>query len=86
MKSGICPKCSSTQIYMSRGKITAMMRSRGHAIMAKEGAFGHKYVLLKQYVCWNCHYLETYVDVQESILNILENWQPLNPEKRKNEG
>jgi predicted nucleic-acid-binding Zn-ribbon protein len=86
LKSGICPQCNSSQIYVSEGKFTAIMRSRGHAILAKEAAFaGHKYVLLKHYVCLNCHYIETYAHGQSSINNILENWQPLNKEKRKNE-
>jgi predicted nucleic-acid-binding Zn-ribbon protein len=83
MKSGICPKCGSDKIYTGTG--------------AKYGADGNNYfavvrnwlgldklAFVRRYVCANCHYMETYIADDESMKHILEGFEPLNKEKRKN--
>jgi predicted nucleic-acid-binding Zn-ribbon protein len=45
-----------------------------------------KLAFLRRYVCSACNYTESYIADKESMKHILEGFEPLNKEKRKNEG
>jgi hypothetical protein len=84
IKDGICPKCSSDEIYASVPVYT--MGAEGHSIFFYKSFFNSGYIFLQHYACLNCRYLETYIEDEESVNRIVENWQPLKKEKRKNDG
>lgn len=79
MKSGICPKCGSNEIYTNK-KLQPF-----NSILLK---FAWQWIraYLRRYVCAACGYIESYVADEESLKHILEEFEPLNKEKRKNEG
>lgn len=84
IRDGTCPKCGSDKIYASKAKIDKRLLY-GNAILVK-GTFIGKTAWLRHYVCAACSYIESYIADDESMNLILEEWQPLNKTKRKNEG
>jgi predicted RNA-binding Zn-ribbon protein involved in translation (DUF1610 family) len=79
MKSGICPKCGSNEIYTNK-KLQLF-----NALLLKFN-WGWIRAYSSRYVCASCGYTESYIEDYESMKNIREVYEPLNKEKRKNEG
>ncbi len=86
MRSGICPKCNATAIYVSPAQdgLDAGIRTGGGQPMLnihteKAGLFGDSFALLifEIYVCTYCGYLEQYVSETEKLSTLPEskNWQ-----------
>lgn len=70
MKTGVCPKCQSTEIYS------------GADIPLKKGPFGSNAIpvsmtsiaALDNYVCTDCGYVESYVGESEKLEEIRRKW------------
>ncbi len=75
MKSGICPKCGSGDVYS------------GAHIPLKKGPFGSNAIpvsltslaALDNYVCTGCGYVEQYVDEAGKRKEIAEEWVRVKP-------
>lgn len=69
MKSGTCPKCGSTEVYMKNGGL-----QQGYVI-----AFGFantRSVTTDDYICLNCGYLEQYIpNARETLKDIATKWK-----------
>ena len=71
MKTGVCPKCQSTEIYS------------GADIPLKKGPFGSNAIpvsmtsiaALDNYVCADCGYVESYVGEREKLKEIHRKWE-----------
>ena len=71
MKTGVCPKCQSTEIYS------------GTEIPLKKGPFGSNAIpvsmtsiaALDNYVCTDCGYVESYVGAHEKLKEISRKWK-----------
>ena len=70
VKTGVCPKCQSTEIYS------------GSDIPLKKGPFGSNAIpvsmtsmaALDNYVCVDCGYVESYVGEGEKLQEIQRKW------------
>ncbi len=70
MKTGVCPKCQSTEIYS------------GADIPLKKGPFGSNAIpvsmtsiaTLDNYVCTDCGYVESYIGEGEKLEEIRLKW------------
>ena len=70
MKTGVCPKCQSTEIYS------------GTDIPLKKGPFGSNAIpvsitsiaALDNYVCIDCGYVERYIGEDEKLKEIQRKW------------
>ena len=70
MKTGVCPKCSSSAVYS------------GADIPLKKGPFGSNAIplsmtsiaALDNYVCADCGYVESYVGESEKLKEIQHKW------------
>ena len=79
MKSGICPKCQSDQVYS------------GAAIALKKGPFGSNAVpisltsiaALDNYICKACGYVESYIADADKLEEIADKWEPVGPSEKK---
>lgn len=70
MKSGVCPKCSSSQIYSG---VDVFMKGGGHG--------GNRIPItsftsarLDNYVCVECGYVESYISERDKLEKIVEKW------------
>jgi len=76
LKTGICPKCSSTEIFSGAG------------IALKKGPFGSNAIpigltsiaALDNYVCTSCGYVESYVGDPGKLTEITQKWDNAGPE------
>ena len=69
MKSGTCPKCSSTEIYTKRNGIQSDIAFR-FAYLALRAPY------LDAYICMSCGYFEQYIaDVAELHDDIKQDWK-----------
>lgn len=70
MKTGVCPKCQSTEIYS------------GTDIPLKKGPFGSNAIpvsmtsiaALDNYVCIDCGYVESYIAETDKLKEIRRKW------------
>jgi len=70
VKSGKCPKCSSTEVF------------RGSELQPKSGPFGSNSIpvsltsiaALDNYVCTQCGYVESYIAEQSKLKEIYIRW------------
>ena len=81
IKNGVCPKCGSNLIYSNLRK---KKYSYGSAILLKV-TWWYKWASLCHYVRASCGYTEAYVANPDSMKRILEEFEPVNKSKRKNE-
>lgn len=85
MKSGICPKCGSDEVYKSH-KISRSLYP-GNRIMIKMGLMKNSMAILVHYVCTNCRYIESYVAHDDTSLNnIKDEWLPVNDKHKRKRG
>ena len=71
MKTGICPKCTSTEVYS------------GADIILKKGPFGINAIpinltsiaALDNYVCTSCGYVESYISDTGKLNEISRKWE-----------
>ena len=77
LKSGICPKCDSENVYS------------GASIPLKKGPFGSNAIpisltsiaALDNYVCTACGYTESYISEAEKLSEITKKWSKVNTEE-----
>jgi ribosomal protein S27AE len=69
MKSGICVKCGSRDVYHS----VASPRSSDRVTL-KEGLVGRDASSVTRFLCGTCGYLEYYVTNDEDLGIIRESW------------
>ena len=70
MKTGTCPKCTSTDVFSGAG------------IMLKKGPFGSNAIpigltsiaALDNYVCASCGYVESYISDSAKLTEIGDKW------------
>jgi len=67
MKSGKCPKCNSTEVYLKEN----FMNLDGSSIIMS--AFVR--VSLNHYVCTNCGYVENYISEKYNCERISKKWK-----------
>ncbi len=73
MKTGICPKCSSPEVFSGAG------------IALKKGPFGSNSIpigltsiaALDNLVCAECGYVESYVSAPEKLAEISRKWDKI---------
>lgn len=69
MKSGTCPKCNSTEVYVKNGGL-----QQGYVV-----AFGFAntaHVTTDDYICLNCGYFEQYIpQAREKLEQIASRWK-----------
>jgi predicted nucleic-acid-binding Zn-ribbon protein len=73
MKNGTCPKCSQNTVYSSKKGIT--FASAG--AMYIQNLKGFMIMPLKEYsdyVCTSCGYFETYIDDEDKLGEIANQW------------
>ena len=76
MKTGICPKCSSTEVFSGAG------------IALKKGPFGSNAIPIKlssiaaldNYVCTSCGYVESYISDLGKLNTISRKWDNVGQE------
>ena len=77
MKTGICPKCTSTKVFS------------GADIILKKGPFGSNAIPIKlssiaaldNYVCTSCGYVESYISDLGKLSEISRKWDNVEQEK-----
>ncbi len=75
MKTGICPKCTSTEVFSGAG------------IALKKGPFGSNAIpigltsiaALDNYVCTSCGYVESYISDLGKLNTISRKWDNVEP-------
>ncbi|UCF92914.1 MAG: hypothetical protein JSW39_01795 [Desulfobacterales bacterium] len=75
MKSGICPKCGSDEVYSGAG------------VVFKSGPFGSNSIpisltsiaALDNYVCAQCGFVESYIPNAAKLKEISKKWRRTNP-------
>lgn len=80
MKTGVCSKCSSHEIFSGAG------------IALKKGPFGSNSIpigltsiaALDNFVCAKCGYVERYVSNPEKLTEISRKWDSVEPEDTEN--
>jgi predicted nucleic-acid-binding Zn-ribbon protein len=73
MKNGKCPKCKSKEVY-SGENIKLKKGVYGANTIPLGGLFG-SHVVLDNYVCANCGYLESYINKKEDLFKIRSQWK-----------
>ena len=84
MKTGVCPKCSSTEVFSGAG------------IALKKGPFGSNAIpirltsiaALDNYVCTSCGYVESYIGDRGKLTEISQKWdnaEPKDSEEKEDE-
>jgi len=80
-KTGICPKCKSSEIYFDSREATTL-DPRGSIFIARRSFGGHFSAQVETYVCINCGYFEEYITEQslkdsKMIEKIKTKWKKL---------
>lgn len=76
MKTGICPKCDSPEIFS------------GARIALKKGPFGSNSIpigltsiaALDNFVCGECGYVESYISDPQKLIEIARKWEKVGSE------
>jgi hypothetical protein len=93
MRTGICPKCNSNEIYhsFSKSSLDSGLRAGDGMLMVNfhkvgKGLFGDNFAMftLESFLCRSCGYIETYVpqaDLEKMSLKLetATNWNKINP-------
>ncbi len=66
MKSGVCPKCGSDEVYS--GPSSSLLSKRYNIIPITIWS----YTVLDYYVCVNCGYVENYISDAKKLQEIAE--------------
>ncbi len=77
MKTGICPKCNSHDIFS------------GARVALKKGPFGSNSIpigltsiaALDNFVCGECGYVESYVSDRQKLIEIVRKWEQVQMEE-----
>lgn len=75
MKSGVCPKCKSTNVFDGSG-IPFKKGSYAQYAIKISAAFA---AALDRYVCVDCGYVESYVAHASKLKTIAETWPRVVP-------
>lgn len=75
MRSGVCPKCGSTDVY-SNEHLSAWVRS-GYNWANTIPITGLAHAELGNFVCVNCGYTENYISNRNKLQKIAEKWPRL---------
>jgi len=72
LKTGTCPKCSSTEVYTDRG-----LTKRGERMQLVISSW--KWYFLDTYICLNCYHFEEHISEKEKgdpkiVEKIKESW------------
>ncbi len=70
MKSGVCPKCKSANVYDGSGVPFTKGASSQYAIKVSAASAA----ALDRYVCVDCGYVEGYVASTSKLKTISETW------------
>ena len=81
MRSGTCPKCGSTDIYVGE----AIKGEYGAGAIPVGGIWRRTYAPQDYYVCVECGYVECYVSQREHINKIIRVWLRVDKRKREND-
>jgi predicted nucleic-acid-binding Zn-ribbon protein len=81
MKSGVCPKCGSTEVYS--GAHISNKRGGYYANTIPLGGYWAQGVALDNYVCVNCGYVESYISDEKALREIAQKWPRVGEAKRK---
>jgi predicted nucleic-acid-binding Zn-ribbon protein len=76
MKSGVCPKCGSNEVYSRRGSYWT-----SPYMTISVDYFSH--VKTDIYVCANCGFTEVYIPDVNALRKIAKKWQSVDSRKRK---
>ena len=69
MKTGLCPKCGSNEVYRRAGD------PYGHELVTLKGEVFSKGVAPDKYLCAACGYLEYYLSQPDEIQIVKTNWE-----------
>jgi hypothetical protein len=79
MKTGICPKCNSVNIFMKQGGMELGRSSMGVRVpttmMTEPSA-------INCYICIDCGYFENYIVDADKLADVAEKWQRVEPQLR----
>jgi predicted nucleic-acid-binding Zn-ribbon protein len=80
MRNGVCPKCSSENVFAARGGIEYGEQG-GLRAHIDEGFRGIRVTQpaddIWQYVCSDCGYVEAYLLAPESVEFVRQHWIPV---------
>ena len=71
MKSGQCPKCKSSNVFMSKNGL--LMGGTRTTVQIITGSFSQG-AACDCYVCADCGYLENYIIDQERLNEVRQKW------------
>ncbi|MEY9874648.1 transposase-like protein [Streptacidiphilus sp. MAP12-33] len=71
MRSGICPKCGSTEVHTRFGGI---FRGQTRSIVVAGGLLGSTRATSDDYVCTDCGYFEQYFTKGRALNRIARKW------------
>ena len=74
MKSGTCPKCSKSTVYVNKKGITYHSNSAMY-IHNPKGVMTMPFSDYSDYVCASCGYFETYIDDGNKLYDIESHWK-----------
>jgi hypothetical protein len=79
MRSGVCPKCGSEEVYV--GPPSSLLAKRYNIIPITIWF----YAVLDYYVCANCGYVESYIIDEGKLRKISQKWPRVSEQKKKRE-
>lgn len=72
MTKGLCPRCNTSNVYIADSGV-GIQRDAGSNLRLGGGVFGGTMPIgVKDYVCTNCGFWETYVNDQDILAKITE--------------
>jgi predicted nucleic-acid-binding Zn-ribbon protein len=74
MKSGVCPKCGSKEVYRRTSDIAG---NNQHQINIER----YKWAAQDYFVCVTCGYLETYIFDEKGLGEIARRWHKVDGKK-----
>lgn len=79
MKTGICPKCGSLNVFMQQGGMELGRSSMGvyvrTAMMTAPSA-------INSYICTDCGYFENYIADADKLGDVALKWKPVIPPEK----
>ncbi len=75
MKSGVCPKCGSDEVYVNLSSSTVYSNIVPISFFSSTR---HDF-----YVCANCGYIENYIPDEKALRKIAQKWQRVGDLKKK---
>ena len=85
MKSGVCPKCGSRNIYTNIGNSKkSKFVAQGHGLLISQSYLrGFNFVSFDDYVCTDCGYVESYILNEEKLKDIRDLWSRIGEDNQK---